>query len=57
VPISVAHTPLMALAAILLMIGAVLVATGLIGEMISRVYFESTDKKIYSIRRIHRKEG
>jgi hypothetical protein len=25
--------------------------------MISRVYFESTDKKIYSIRRIHRKEG
>lgn len=57
VPISVAHTPLMALATILLMLGTVFVATGLIGEMISRVYFEATDKKIYSIRRIHRKEG
>jgi glycosyltransferase involved in cell wall biosynthesis len=57
VPISVAHTPLMALATILLMLGTAFVATGLIGEMISRVYFESTDKKIYSIRRIHRKEG
>jgi len=56
VPISVAHTPLMALATILLMIGAVLVATGLIGEMISRVYFESTNKKIYSVRKVHRKE-
>ncbi len=56
VPISVAHTPLMALATILLMLGAILVATGLIGEMISRVYFESTNKKIYSVRKVHRKE-
>ena len=57
VPISVAHTPLMALATILLMLGTVFVATGLIGEMISRVYFESTHKKIYSVRKIHRKES
>ncbi len=57
VPISVAHTPLMALATILLMLGTVFVATGLIGEMISRVYFESTHKKIYSVRKVHRKEG
>ena len=57
VPITVAHAPLTALAAILLLIGAMFVATGLIGEMISRVYFESTNKKIYSVRKVHRKEN
>jgi glycosyltransferase involved in cell wall biosynthesis len=53
VPILVAHGPLAGLAAILLMVGTVFIATGLIGEMISRVYFESTGKKIYSVRKIH----
>jgi len=57
VPIFVAHGPLAALAAILLMIGLLLIATGLIGEMISRVYFESTNKKIYSVRKVHRKKN
>jgi glycosyltransferase involved in cell wall biosynthesis len=57
VPISVAHAPLTALAAILLLIGAIFVTTGLIGEMISRVYFESTNKKIYSVRKVHRREN
>ena len=56
VPITVAHVPLMALATILLMLGTVFIATGLIGEMISRVYFESTNKKIYSVRKVHRRE-
>jgi glycosyltransferase involved in cell wall biosynthesis len=56
VPILVAHGPLAGLAAVLLLIGLIFVATGLIGEMISRVYFESTGKKIYSVRRVHRKE-
>ena len=56
VPIFVAHGPLAALAAVLLLVGFVFIATGLIGEMISRVYFESTDKKIYSVRKVHRKE-
>ena len=55
VPIFVAHGPLAGLAAILLMVGLGFVATGLIGEMISRVYFESTNKKIYSVRKVHRK--
>ncbi len=57
VPIFVAHGPLAALAAILLMIGLLLIATGLIGEMISRVYFETTNKKIYSVRKVHRKKN
>jgi glycosyltransferase involved in cell wall biosynthesis len=53
VPILVAHGPLAGLAAVLLLVGIILIATGLIGEMISRVYFESTGKKIYSVRKIH----
>ncbi|MHC4637851.1 MAG: glycosyltransferase family 2 protein [Planctomycetota bacterium] len=57
VPILVAHGPLAALAAILLLIGLIFIATGLIGEMISRVYFEATDKKIYSVRGVHRKDN
>ena len=57
VPILVAHGPLAGLSAVLLLVGLIFVATGLIGEMISRVYFESTDKKIYSVRRVYRKEN
>jgi len=57
VPIFVAHGPLASLAAVLVLIGLIFIATGLIGEMISRVYFESTNKKIYSVRKIHRKEN
>ncbi|TFG48358.1 MAG: glycosyltransferase [Candidatus Brocadiia bacterium] len=53
VPIFVAHGPMAALAAVLLLVGSVFIATGLIGEMISRVYFEATDRKIYSIRIVH----
>jgi glycosyltransferase involved in cell wall biosynthesis len=56
VPILVSHGPMAGLAAILLLVGLILISTGLIGEMISRVYFESTNKKIYSVRKIHRKE-
>ncbi len=55
VPILVAHGPLAGLAAVLLMVGTIFIATGLIGEMISRVYFESTGKKIYSVRKVHRR--
>jgi glycosyltransferase involved in cell wall biosynthesis len=53
VPIMVAHGPMAGLAAVLLLTGLILVSTGLVGEMISRVYFESTGRKIYSIRRTY----
>ncbi len=56
VPVLVAHGPLAGLAAVLLMVGTVFVATGLIGEMVSRVYFESTDRKIYSVKKIHARQ-
>jgi len=54
VPIFVAHGPLAGLAAVLLLAGAIFIGTGLIGEMLSRVYFEATDKKIYSVKKIYR---
>jgi glycosyltransferase involved in cell wall biosynthesis len=57
VPIFVAHGPLAGLAAVLLLAGFIFIATGLIGEMVSRVYFESTNKKIYSVRKIYSKEN
>jgi glycosyltransferase involved in cell wall biosynthesis len=57
VPIMVAHAPLAGLAAMLLLVGLLFISTGLIGEMIGRVYFESTNKKIYSVRKVHRTEN
>ena len=56
VPVVVAHGPMAGLAAVLMLVGTVFIATGLIGEMISRVYFESTDQKIYSVRNIYRRQ-
>ncbi len=56
VPIFVAHGPLALLAVMLLLVGSIFITTGLIGEMVSRVYFEATDKKIYSVRKVYRKK-
>jgi glycosyltransferase involved in cell wall biosynthesis len=57
VPIMVAHAPMAGLAAILLLVGLLFISTGLIGEMIGRVYFESTNRKIYSVHKIYRTEN
>lgn len=57
VPIMVAHGPLAGFAAVLFLIGFIFISTGLIGELVSRVYFEATKNKIYSVRRIYRKES
>lgn len=55
VPIFIAHGPLSSAAILLLLIGLIFISTGLIGEMISRVYFEATDRKIYAVRDIYSK--
>ena len=55
VPIFEAHGPLTFLAGVLLLISFGFVSTGLIGELVSRVYFESSRHKIYTVRNIHRK--
>src|ERR1051325_3804684 len=46
------HGPLMLLGAVLILAGVQLVSSGLIGEMLSRIYFESQGKPIYSIEKI-----
>src|SRR4030095_8905627 len=46
------HGPLLLLGAVFILAGVQLVSSGLIGEMLSRTYFESQGKPIYSIERI-----
>jgi glycosyltransferase involved in cell wall biosynthesis len=46
------HGPLMLLGAVLILAGIQLISSGLIGEMLSRTYFESQGKPIYAIERI-----
>ena len=56
VPIFIAHGPLAALAIVLTLVGSILISTGLIGEMLSRLYFGSLNKKTYAVRGVHRRE-
>jgi glycosyltransferase involved in cell wall biosynthesis len=46
------HGPLMLLGAVLVLAGVQLISSGLIGEILSRTYFESQGKPIYSIEKI-----
>ncbi len=57
VPIKVAHAPIAAAGIMLLLVGMIFVSTGLLGEMISRVYFEATSRKIYAVREVYGKKG
>jgi glycosyltransferase involved in cell wall biosynthesis len=52
----VAHGPLTLLAAALMLAGVQFLAIGLIGEIMVRAYFESTNRKIYTVREILRRE-
>ena len=46
------HGPLMALGFMLVLTGTLFLATGLIGELLMRIYFESTGAHTYSVRRV-----
>jgi len=50
------HGPLMALGVVLLVTGMIFLSTGLIGEMLVRIYFESTSAKTYAVKRVVRAE-
>ena len=54
VPMLGSHGPLVILTGLLILIGFGFVSTGLIGELISRVYFEATQQKIYAVRKVYR---
>ena len=48
------HGPLMALGCMLVLTGLLLLATGLIGELLMRIYFEATGARTYAVgRKIH----
>lgn len=49
---SIGNRPLLLLAVLLVVIGVQLVTMGLLGEMITRTYYESQDKPIYVVREI-----
>jgi hypothetical protein len=52
VDILVAHGPLLILGSVAFLAGVQLVSTGLIGEILVRTYFESQDRRIYSVKRV-----
>jgi len=49
------HGPLMALGFVLLVAAMLMLATGLIGELLMRIYFETSRAKTYAVRRVVRK--
>ena len=46
----------MALGFLLVVVGMLFLATGLIGELLMRIYFEATAARTYGVRRIVRKD-
>ena len=50
--IMISHGPLLLTAILLIVCGVQLISVGLLGEMLSRTYYESQQKKIYSVREI-----
>jgi glycosyltransferase involved in cell wall biosynthesis len=51
------HGPRFAMGALLVVVSLVLLATGLMGEMMMRIYFEATDARTYAVRRVVAKGG
>jgi glycosyltransferase involved in cell wall biosynthesis len=49
--------PLLVCGVMLMLLSAVFLATGLMGELLVRTYYESQGKHIYYVRRIHRKDS
>jgi len=46
------HGPLMLVGALALVTGVILFCTGLLGEVLTRTYFESQGRRIYAVREI-----
>jgi len=49
------HGPLMAVGFLLVVVGLLFLATGLIGELLMRIYFEASGARTYAVRRTVRK--
>jgi hypothetical protein len=46
------HGPMMIAGGLLLLAGLMMFSTGLIGELVMRIYFETQDRRIYAVREI-----
>jgi glycosyltransferase involved in cell wall biosynthesis len=55
--IPMGNRPLLALGVMLVIIGLQFLVFGLIGEVLARTYYESQDKRIYVVRKIHELGG
>jgi len=51
----VEHGLLMILGVMLVLMGLLFFITGLLGEVLARTYHEATGRKIYTVRKVHRK--
>lgn len=49
------HGPLAILASVLMLAGVQFLAIGLIGEILVRIYYETQNKKIYAVKKVHRR--
>ncbi len=47
------HGPMMIAGGLLLLAGLMMFSTGLIGELVMRIYFETQNRRIYAVREIH----
>ncbi len=56
-PIMTEHGPLALLMVVLIVISFTFISLGLLGEILSRIYFEGTGKKIYSIKEVWKGAG
>lgn len=51
------HGPLLLLAVLMLLAGVQMLCLGLLGELLTRIYFETSDKTIYTVEKVFRREG
>jgi len=54
---AIGNRPLLLLSVLLVILGVQLVILGLLGELVVRIYYESQDKPIYTIRHVFRGPG
>jgi Glycosyl transferase family 2 len=53
-PVFLAHGPLLLLAALLIQSGIVLLGLGVLAEILTRIYFDGTERRIYTVERVVR---
>ena len=53
VHIMLQHGPLTMLSVLLVLMGMLCIITGLLGEVLARTYYESTGRRIYTVRRVY----